>query len=43
VGLTDALATCRNILEGRYDDVSAEVFYFSGDMAEILSNVGRTQ
>ena len=42
VGLAEALQTCRDILDGRYDDLPADAFYFSGDMAEIRGNVGRT-
>jgi F-type H+-transporting ATPase subunit beta len=42
VSLAEALQTCRDILDGRYDDLPAHAFYFSGDMAEILGNVRRT-
>jgi len=42
VRLAEALQTCRDILEGRYDDLPTDAFYFSGDMAEIRGNVGRT-
>jgi F0F1-type ATP synthase beta subunit len=42
VKLADSLQTCRDILDGRYDDLPADTFYFSGDMAEIRGNIGRT-
>jgi F0F1-type ATP synthase beta subunit len=41
VPLADSLQTCRDILDGRYDDLPTEAFYFSGDMTEIRGNVGR--
>jgi RNA polymerase sigma factor (sigma-70 family) len=41
VRLAEALQTCRDILDGRYDDMPTDAFYFSGGMAEIRSNVGR--
>jgi hypothetical protein len=28
-------------LDGRYDDLPVQAFYFSGDMTEIGSNIGR--
>jgi F0F1-type ATP synthase beta subunit len=42
VGLAEALETCRDILDGRYDDLPADAFYFSGGIAEIRGNIGRT-
>ena len=42
VSLAEALQTCRDILDGRYDDLPADAFYFGGDMAEIRGNVRRT-
>ena len=42
VGLAEALRTCREILDGAYDDLPTEAFYFSGDLAEIKGNVGRS-
>jgi len=42
VRLAESLQTCRDILDGRYDDLPTDAFYFSGDMAEIRGNVGRT-
>ena len=42
VSLPEAVQTCRDILDGRYDDLPADAFFFSGDMAEIRGNVGRT-
>jgi F0F1-type ATP synthase beta subunit len=41
VGLTEALRTCREILDGAHDSVPTESFYFSGDLAEIKGNIGR--
>src|SRR5262249_39659919 len=41
VGLAGALATCRDILDGRHDDLPAEAFFFSGGIDEIRGNVGR--
>jgi RNA polymerase sigma factor (sigma-70 family) len=31
----ESLNTCREILDGRHDDVSVEAFYFAGNIAEI--------
>jgi RNA polymerase sigma factor (sigma-70 family) len=42
VSLAEALQTCRDILDGRHDDLATDAFYFSGGMAEIRGNVGRT-
>jgi hypothetical protein len=42
VCLAESPRTCRDILDGRYDDLPTDAFYFSGDMSEIRSNVGRT-
>jgi hypothetical protein len=33
VSLAEARQTCRDILDGRYDDLPADAFYFSGDEA----------
>ncbi len=41
VRLAESLQTCRDILDGRYDDLATDAFYFSGDMTEIRGNVGR--
>jgi hypothetical protein len=41
VSLTEALQTCRDILDGRYDAMPVDAFYFSGGMAEIQVNPGR--
>lgn len=35
VGVTEALCTCRDILEGRYDEVPENAFYFAGGIEEI--------
>jgi hypothetical protein len=35
VGLDEALRTCRDILEGRLDDIPVEAFYFAGGIEEI--------
>jgi F-type H+/Na+-transporting ATPase subunit beta len=42
VGLAEALCTSRGILEGQYDDLPADAFFFSGNMAEIRKNIGRS-
>ena len=42
VNTAEAIRTCRQILDGQYDDVPVQAFYFSGDIAEITCNVGRT-
>jgi RNA polymerase sigma factor (sigma-70 family) len=42
VSLAESLQTCSDILDGRFDDLPADAFYFSGGMAEIRSNIGRT-
>jgi F0F1-type ATP synthase beta subunit len=43
VSLAEALQTCRDILDGRYDDLPTDAFYFSGGIAEIRGNVGGTR
>jgi F-type H+-transporting ATPase subunit beta len=35
VSRADALCGCREILDGRHDDLPAEAFYFTGSIAEI--------
>lgn len=35
VALEEALATCRDILEGRHDDIPERAFYFAGGIEEI--------
>ena len=35
VGFDEALRTCRDILEGRLDDIPVEAFYFAGGIEEI--------
>jgi F0F1-type ATP synthase beta subunit len=42
VSLADALDTCRGILDGHYDDLPMDAFFFSGDIAEIQKNIGRS-
>jgi RNA polymerase sigma factor (sigma-70 family) len=42
VTLAEALQTCRDILDGRYDALPVDAFYFSSGMAEIQANPGRT-
>jgi RNA polymerase sigma factor (sigma-70 family) len=37
----EALRTCREILDGDYDDLPADAFFFSGGIAEIGGNAGR--
>jgi RNA polymerase sigma factor (sigma-70 family) len=41
VSATEALRTCREILDGHYDDLPVEAFFFSGGIAEISGNIGR--
>jgi RNA polymerase sigma factor (sigma-70 family) len=41
VSLAESLQTCRDILDGRYDDLPADAFYFSGGIVEIRANAGR--
>jgi len=35
VGVSEALAGCREILDGAHDDLPAEAFDFTGGIAEI--------
>jgi RNA polymerase sigma factor (sigma-70 family) len=35
VGVAESLRTCRDILEGRYDDIPESSFYFAGGVEEI--------
>jgi RNA polymerase sigma factor (sigma-70 family) len=42
VSLAESLQTCRDIMDGRYDELPTDAFYFSGGMAEIRGNLGRT-
>ncbi len=42
VSAVEALRTCAEILDGQHDGVPVEAFYFSGGMAEIMGNTGRT-
>ena len=37
-----APCNCSDILDGQYDDMPVEAFYFSGDLTEIQGNTGRT-
>jgi F0F1-type ATP synthase beta subunit len=39
VSLAEALCTCRGILDGQYDDLSTDAFYFSGGIAEIRAKI----
>jgi F-type H+-transporting ATPase subunit beta len=41
VGAAEALRTCQEILDGAYDEVPTDAFFFSGGMAEIRANIGR--
>jgi RNA polymerase sigma factor (sigma-70 family) len=41
VTAAEALRTCREILDGHYDDVPVDAFFFSGGVAEISGNIGR--
>jgi F0F1-type ATP synthase beta subunit len=42
VSLAETLQTCRDIPDGRYDDLPTDAFYFSGGISEIRRNIGRT-
>jgi F-type H+/Na+-transporting ATPase subunit beta len=35
IGAAEALSTCRDILEGRHDDIPVAAFYFAGGIEEI--------
>jgi F-type H+-transporting ATPase subunit beta len=41
VSRASALRTCREILDGAYDDLTADDFYFTGDIEEIRQAAGR--
>jgi RNA polymerase sigma factor (sigma-70 family) len=41
VTATEALRTCREILDGHYDDLAVDAFFFSGGIGEISGNIGR--
>ena len=41
VTAAEALRTCREILDGDYDDLPVDAFFFSGGIAEISRNFGR--
>jgi RNA polymerase sigma factor (sigma-70 family) len=41
VSLSESLQTCREILDGRYDDLPTDAFYFSGGIAEVGGNAKR--
>jgi F-type H+-transporting ATPase subunit beta len=41
VTATEALRTCREILDGHFDDLAVNAFFFSGGIAEISENTGR--
>jgi RNA polymerase sigma factor (sigma-70 family) len=43
VALDEALHTCRDILEGRLDDIQVEAFYFSGGIEEIRKKAAAAQ
>ena len=43
VGLDQALRTCRDILEGRLDDIPVEAFYFAGGIEEIRKRAAAAQ
>jgi F0F1-type ATP synthase beta subunit len=42
VTAAEALRTSREILDGHYDDLPVDTFFFSGDMAEIRGNIRRS-
>ena len=37
----DALAACAAILDGAYDDIPEDAFYFVGGIDEVLARAGR--
>jgi F-type H+/Na+-transporting ATPase subunit beta len=37
VSLAESLRVCREILDGRYDDVREDAFYFTGGLDEVLA------
>jgi hypothetical protein len=39
----EALHTCRDILEGRYDDIPVKAFYFAGGIEEIRNRAAAVQ
>ena len=41
VGLAESLRVCREILDGVYDDVPEDAFYFTGGLDEVLTRAGR--
>jgi F0F1-type ATP synthase beta subunit len=41
VSVTEALHTCRDILDGRYDAVPVDAFYFKGSISEIETSPER--
>ena len=43
VGIDEALRTCRDILEGRLDDIPAAAFYFAGGIGEIRKRAASGQ
>jgi RNA polymerase sigma factor (sigma-70 family) len=40
ISLAESLRTCRDILDGRFDDLPADAFYFSGSIEEIRGKAG---
>ena len=40
VGISEALRTCHDILEGRHDDIPESAFYFAGGIEEIRGRTG---
>jgi F-type H+-transporting ATPase subunit beta len=42
VSAAEAQRTCGEILDGHYDEIPTDAFFFSGGMAEIRANIGRT-
>jgi DNA-directed RNA polymerase specialized sigma24 family protein len=41
VTAAEALRTCREILDGHYDDLPVDAFFFSGGIGEISGNIER--
>jgi F0F1-type ATP synthase beta subunit len=42
VSVAEAVYAWPRILEGQYDDLPTDAFFFSGDMNEIRTNIGRS-
>ena len=41
VGLAESLRVCREILDGVYDDVPMDAFYFTGGIEDVLARAAQ--